>query len=63
MVFGFLPIGFKQLLQQDFYHQRIMVIITNGTGELDEVISTIIKVYEKKRQDSQLGVHIIPPWG
>ena len=32
-------------------------------GELDEVISTIIKVYEKRHQDSQLWVHIIPPWG
>ncbi|MCY4379878.1 MAG: HEPN domain-containing protein [Candidatus Dadabacteria bacterium] len=30
--------------------------LTCYTGELDEVISTIIRIYEKRRQDSQLDI-------
>ena len=32
--------------------------LTCYTGNLDEVISTIIKIYEKRRQDSRLGIYI-----
>ena len=37
--------------------------LTCYTGELDEVISTIIKVYDKRERDSRPSIYIVPSWG